>query len=566
MKNRFWQKSLDLLNRRQTNILSAAFVIMATVILSQVLGLIKKRLLIAYFGAGSVTGVYDVAYKLPDLLFQLIVASALSSAFIPIFSQYITKDKQEEANKVASNLISLGLLVFFGFSIILAIFAPFFLAIFNPGGGFSPSDMMLMTNLMRIIILGEFFIIIGTFLTALLQSYNHFFVSGFALALYNLGIIIGLVCLSHSLGIYSGAIGTVIGGLIFILVQIPAVKRVGFSYHPSFSFRNRASKTMFHLMWPRTISNAIYYLGSILIVSLVSFLPATGRNYVIFDLAQTIAFAPVALIGQAIAQAAFPVLSREKDNPENFKHTFINSFNQMLYLILPISVLILVLRIPVVRLVFGAPRLDWDATVLTGQTLAYFSISIFAQALITLVLRGYYALHDTKTPLIIGTIATGAMLALAYIFIVVMQHMPICFTPKNCIPNNIEALGLAYTIASILQLVVLFLLLEKKIGGFKKRQFFVPWMKIFFCTLFTAFALYIPIKILDKLVIDTTYTIGLIILTGISSLAGITIYLLLTWIFKIKEAQTYVLALKKIRSWKEILNKSQEVIEGKINQ
>jgi len=561
MKNHFLQKGLDLLTRRQTNILSAAFVIMATVILSQILGLIKKRLLIGIFGAAATTGVYDVAYKLPDLLFQLIIAAALSTAFIPIFSDYLAKDKQEEAYNVVSNFLTLGVIIFFFVSLLLAIFAPFFLSIFNPGGGFSPSDMQLMVNLTRIIIFGEFLIIIGTFFTALLQSYNHFFVPGFALALYNLGIIIGLLTLSRYIGIYSGAVGTILGGFLFIVVQLPLVKKVGFIYKPRLFLKDTGVQKIFHLMWPRTAANAVSYIGSILIVSLVSFLPMTGRNYVIFDLAQTIAFAPVALIGQAIAQAAFPVLSREKDNPQNFKLTFINSFNQMLYLILPISVLILILRIPVVRLVFGAPRLDWDATVLTGKTLAYFSISIFAQALITLVLRAFYALHDSKTPLLISSFATVCMLAISYILIVVLRQDSLCVL-QHCLPKGVDALGLAYTISSILQLAVLFIVLERKVGGFQKRQLLLPWIKILVCTFFTAFALYIPIKLLDKLVIDTTYTINLIILTGISSCAGLLLYLLLTWLFDIKEAGTYLLVFRKVGNWKEILVKSQEMLEG----
>lgn len=290
MRNNFLTKSIDILTRRQSNILSAAFVIMGTVVLSQILGLFKKRLLISLFGASVTTGVYDVAYKFPDLLFQLVIASALSSAFIPVFSDLLAKNKEEEAHKMASNLLTLGVIIFFIFSLVLSIFAPFFLQLFNPGGGFSAADMMLMANLLRIIIFGQLLIVIGTFFTALLQSYNHFFIPGFALALYNLGIIVGLFTLSPYIGIYSGAVGTIIGALFFILFQLPMVKKIGFKYRPSLSLKNSGVITIANLMWPRTISNAIFQMGTILIVSLVSFLPATGRNYIIFDLAQTIAW------------------------------------------------------------------------------------------------------------------------------------------------------------------------------------------------------------------------------------------------------------------------------------
>jgi putative peptidoglycan lipid II flippase len=547
MHKTFLTKSLELLARRQSSILSAAFVIMGTVVLSQILGLIKKRLLISYFGASVTTGVFDVASKLPDLIFQLVIASALSSAFIPVFSDLLSKGKDEEAHKMASNLLTVGIVIFFILSLILTIFAPFFLKVLNPGGGFSPNDMALMANLMRIIVFGQLLIVIGTFFAALLQSYNHFFIPGFALALYNLGIIIGLVTLSPYIGIYSGAIGTILGATFFILLQLPLVRKLGFKYKPSFSLNNKSVRTIGSLMWPRTISNAIFQIGTVMIVALVSFLPQTGRNYIIFDLAQTIAFAPVALIGQAIAQAAFPVLARERNNLQNFKLTFMNSFNQMLYLILPISILILVLRIPIVRLVFGAPRLDWPATVLTGRTLAFFAFSIFAQALIALVYRAFYALHDTKTPLIIGAISTLFMLILGYIFIVPFEL-------------GISSIAVAYSISGILQLILLLILLSKKTGGFHLPSLLVSWFKIGASSFFTAFALYIPIKLLDQLVFDTTHTVNLIILTGISSLAGLSLYLFMTWFFDVKEAKMYVLAVRKMGNWKEVVGKIDEII------
>ncbi len=548
MRNGFLSKSLDLLTRRQTNILSAAFVIMVTVIISQLLGLVRQRLLVGIFGASNELGIYLYSTQLPDTLFQLTFAAALSSAFIPVFSDYLTKGKEQEAHKMASTLLALGMVIFAVLSIILAIFAREVLQIFNLGANFSEQDMLLMANLMRIIIIGQLFFIIGTFFTALLQSYNHFFIPGIAAALYNLGIIIGVLIFSGNFGIYSTAIGVILGGLIFIGVQIPLARKVGFHFKPSLAYiHSDGIKKIGKLMWPRTLSVIVFQVGTVAIGSFISFLADPGRMHVIFDFAKTLAFAPVALFGQTIAQAAFPVLSREKDKLDEFKTTFINSFNQMLYLVLPISVLILILRIPFVRLVFGADKFDWPATVMTGQTLALFSISIFAQALITLVLRAFYALQDTKIPLIIGSLATAILLFLAYLFIIVLHW-------------GVESLGLAFSIASMVQLIILFLLLEKKVGGFKKAALFPSWAKFFISSLLTAFALYIPIKLLDQLVFDTTRTINLIILTGISSLLGLALYLFLTWFFDVKEAKAYVLMFRRMGNWRDILSKLDEII------
>ena len=554
MRNHFLSKSIDLLTRRQTSILSAAFIIMATVVLSQLLGLIRQRLLVGIFGASDTLGIYFYASQLPDTLFQLTIAAALTSAFIPVFSDYLTKGREKEAHKMASTLLALGLAIFFVLSIILAFLAPYFLTIFNLGSNFSPQEMILMANLMRIIIIGQMLFILGTFFTALLQSYNHFFIPGIAAAMYNLGIIIGVIVLSPYIGIYSATCGVILGGFIFVLLQLPLARQVGFRFTPELAYiKSEGVKKVAKLMWPRTMAIIIFQLGTVVIGSLISFLPDPGRMNVIFDFAKTLAFAPVSLFGQTIAQAAFPVLSREKDKPEEFKATFINSFNQMLYLVLPVSVLILILRIPLVRLVYGASRFDWPATLLTGQTLAFFSLSIFAQALITLVLRAFYALHDTKIPFIINTISTALLLVLAYVFIVI-YHM------------GVTSLAVAFTISSIMQLIILFVLLGEKVGGFQKSKLFIPWIKFAVSSLFTGVMLWIPIKLLDQIVVDTTRTVGLIIITGISGLAGLGLYLFLTWFFDVKEAKNYLLVFKKIGNWRDILAKSQEVLgNGKIN-
>ncbi|OGH38197.1 MAG: murein biosynthesis integral membrane protein MurJ [Candidatus Levybacteria bacterium RIFCSPLOWO2_01_FULL_38_21] len=547
MVQNLFKKSLGILLSRQTNILTAAFIIMATIILSQVLGLVKQRLLISIFGASNTLGIYLASSRLPDFLFQLIIAGALSSAFIPVFSDYLEKGKKEEAYKVASTILILGLIAFSILAVILFIFSNTFSRILFPG--FPADQLNLLANLMRVIIIGELLFIFGSFFSAVLQSYNHFFIPGFAAALYNFGIIIAIIFFHSTLGIYSAAYGVILGALIFVVAQIPLMARVKFNFKPSLSFREKGVIQILKLMWPRTISIGVFQLGTVITVTLVSFLQDPGRKYVIFDIAQSLYFAPVVLIGQAIAQAAFPVLSREKDRLEYFKATFITSFTQMLYLILPLSVLFLVLRIPIVRLVYGAPKLDWAATVLTGKTLAFFSMSIFAQSLIYLVSRGFYALHDTKIPLFVGSLTTILMIGLGAIFIFV-YHL------------GVESLAIAVSIATIVNLLVSLFLLDIKIGGFKRLEFLLSVSKIFLATIFTGFALYIPIKLLDQLVFDTTRTINLLALTGISSFAGLSLYLFLTWLFDVKEASTFLLIFRKIGNWREILTKSEETIDG----
>lgn len=545
-----FRKGLEVLLKRQTNIISAAYILMATVIFSQVLGLFRSRLLVSIFGASSTLGVYNYASILPDTIFQLVIAAAFSSAFIPVFTDYLSKDRDKEGHTMASTFLLLGIVTFAVFSLILVIFAPFFLQLFNLGTNFTPSQMQMMATMMRLLVVGQLLFIIGTFFTALLQSYNHFFIPGFAQALYNLGIIIGIVLLHSVFGIYSAPLGAILGSIIYIVCQIPLARRVGFHFTPSpLLFKHPGVQRIFHLMWPRTIQVAIQQFGTIVVAAIISFMADPGRMHLLFDYAKTLMFAPVSLIGYSIAQAAFPVLSREKDNLEEFKATFITSFNQMLYLILPISALLLVLRIPIVRLIYGADKFDWPATVLTGMTLAILAISIFAQGLIVLFYRAFYALHNTFIPLITSAISTIFLIIVGYI-LVVLNHM------------GLSSIAIAFSAANFLQVFCLFVLLDKKTNGFDKGPFFISLTKFFFATLITGIAIYIPIKLLDKLVFDTTHTVNLIMLTGIASLAGLLIYLFLTWAFRIREAETYIQIFSQLGNWRDILGKSGEVIDA----
>lgn len=547
MPRDFLKKGLTLFLKRQTNIISAAFIIMATIVLSQLLGLVRQRLLASIFGASSTLGVYLASSRLPDFIFQLIIAGALSSAFIPVFSEYLSKDREKEGQKMAMSLLVAGLGIFIALSIIIFIFAIPLSRLIAPG--FSYSEIELMSNLTRIIILGEILFIIGSFLSAVLQSYNHFFIPGIASAFYNLGIIIGILLFSDRFGIYSAPIGVLIGAFIFIIIQAPVVKSLGFSLFPVKGLDFSGVGGVVKLMWPRSLSMAVAQIGGLVTLTIISLMPYGGRNYVIFDYAQTLNFALVVLVGQSIAQASFPILSREKEMLENFKATFLASFMQIIYLVLPASALFLVLRIPLVRLIFGAAQFDWAATVLTGRTLGFFSISIAAQALLYLVGRAFYALHDSKTPLIVGGITNLIMILLAALFVLVYKM-------------EVDSVALAYSVGSILDVLLLFFLLDKKTGGLNKKTLILPISKIFLATIFTGFALYIPIKILDQLVFDTTHTINLILLTGISFASGLLLYVFLTWLFKVKEAETFILVFKKVGNWKEVLGKSSEVIDG----
>lgn len=542
MKNLF-QKGIGALVSKQTNIFSAALFIILTTVFSQLLGLFKYRILVSYFGASNDLGVFFAAFRIPDFVFQVVIAGALSTSFIPIFSEYVGMGKRREADNFTSSLLTLGVILYLAMSLVVILFSYQLCQLVAPG--FSHSELMLMSQFMIIIQLAQIFFILGTVSTAVLQSLQHFLIPGIATAFYNLGIIVGLLLFVPIVGIYSATVGVMIGSILFFLVQLPILIHAGFKYKVTLDMSNGVMKVI-RLMIPRSATLIITQLAITANVFFASFLGA--RSLVVFDLAQTLVLAPVVLFGQSIAQASFPALSQKKNDKKAFDAIFISSFNQILYLTLPLSALFIVLRIPLIRLFFGASRFDWSATVDTGRTLAYFSVSIAAQSLIYLLARAFYAHKDTKTPLVVTVIAVTINIVLSYVFVLQLK-LPIFF------------LAAAFSVSNILAALILFFLLDFKIK-LPKTQIISSTIKILVATLIMGVALYIPLKLLDQLVFDTTKTINLLLLTGIASIAGLTTYIFFTWMFAIQEARYVIEVVKKFKDRKLLLKQIGELIDG----
>lgn len=528
---------------KQTNIISAAFFIIITTIFSQILGLLKYRLLVSVFGASNELGVFFASFRIPDLIFQVIIAGALSTSFIPIFSDYISKNKKNEAYAFTSSLITIGFAVFIIVSAFIMLFSYQFSYLSAPG--FSTQEREQMSNLMKIIQVSQVFFILGTIITAILQSFQHFLIAGIATSFYNLGIIMGILILTPFMGIYGAAYGALLGSFLFLVVQIPGLSHTGFKYYISFDLKNGVMK-IFKLMLPRSLTIIVAQIAVMASLFFASF--TSSRSYGIFELAQTLVMAPVLLFGQSIAQASFPALSMKHESKDEFTSIFMASFNQILYLTLPISAILIVLRIPVVRLVYGASRFDWSATTETGFVLALFSLSLFAQALIYLFSRGFFAFKDTKTPFFITLLSVIFYIAFSYIAIMV-----------NKLPISYLAFG--YSLSNIVSITLLIIYINKKIN-LPKIEMIISTTKIGLAALIMGVALYIPVKLLDQLVFDSTRTINLLLLTGIASFFGIASYVFFTWLLDIKEAFYIVDVLKQFSSRKKILKQIGEIING----
>lgn len=547
-----WEEMLkNLFRKSQTSILSAAFVIAAMVATSRVLGLVRDRLLTARFTTDEL-GIYFAAFRIPNFVFEIMAMGAVSVAFIPVFTSYIYKGKKEEAYRVASSVINLGVIISFIFSLVLFVFADQISKFITPG--FKGEELTLMISFTRIMILFQVLpLIVGSFLTGILQSFKQFLIPAIAPVVYNVGIIIGIVFLTPVLHLYAPVVGVVIGAFLFFVIQVPFVLLLNYRHSFKIDIKEKGVREIGKLMLPRTIGMAASQIDSTVDLILASLL--STRSVSVFYLAQHLQLLPVGLFAISIAQAALPNLSEEsmKENLVTFKKSFLTSLHQIFFLIFPFSVLFIVLRIPIVRLVFGADRFDWPSTVLTGKTLAYFSISLFAQGAIQLLSRSFFALHDSKTPVMAAILSIVINVVLSVVFIVFL-NLPV------------YALALSTSIASILNALALLILLDIKVFHFDKFALLKPFVKIVFASMVTAFSTYIPLKLLDQLIFDTTRTFELILLTGTVSTFGLAIYLFMAWFLNIEEVAVFLNFAKKVVKVKDLfLEPSKETGVGEIS-
>ncbi len=542
------KKVLLLFSRKQTSVGSAAVVLVSMVFTSRVLGLLRDRLLSARFDPDEL-GVYFAAFRLPNLIFELLVMGALTSALIPVFTKYLTHGKEEEGWSMTAILINLSVIVLFFLSLPLFIWTPQLSRLLAPG--FSEDQITQMASFTRLLLVLQVLpLLVGNFFTGILQSYQLFLVPAIAPVVYNVGIIIGITVFTPTLGLYAPVVGVGIGSLLFMFIQLPLLLLIGYRHRLRFDPHHKGVQEVARLIGPRTFGLAVSQIDTTVDLMLASLLGA--RMVTIFNFAQHLQQLPVGLFGSTVAQAALPTLSAAsvREDTTQFKRSIISAIHQILFFVLPSSALFIVLRIPLVRLVFGASRFDWEATVLTGMTLSMFSLSLFAQSIVHVLARGFYALYDTKTPVIISVIAI-AINTISSILFIMFFHMPVW------------SLGLSTSLASIVNAVVLFFLLDKRVGRFSKKELFFPAIKMLIAASVAGIIIYIPLKLLDQLVFDTTRTVGLLLLTGVTGFFGLGTYLFLSWVFDVGEVKSFFALIGRVRPTKGIfLQPANEVING----
>lgn len=548
----FFQKSLprlgkagkDFVSTQQTSIMSAATVISALTVVSAVLGLVRSRFLVTYLERTQADA-FLVGFRIPDFLFQILVAGVLSATFIPVFTRVHNKDSAE-GKVLVNTLITQLSFVYMFFAVIVGLFAPQILRLMT-GPGFSDTQVLLAASMTRLMLGSTFFLLLSNFLSGILQSNRHFLLPALSPVLYNLGIIIGIIFLTPYFGAFGPAIGVIIGSATHFLVQFPLARKLGFSYRPTFPLKNKDVREVYTLMVPRGATLTTNYIEDFVGLYVVTSL---GNSFVlIYTIANQLVAAPIRLFGVSIAQAALPFLSlkaKEKDM-EGFMKLLTQTLHQIAFFMFPAGALLLVLRIPIVRLAFGARQLPWSDTVLLGQLVAIYSLSIAALAMTHVVLRAYYALKETRLP---------------FLFAVISMTLNTVIMVGGAFYGHMGLLSVAIgpAVAAITEFLLLLIFLFRKVGYFSPHTFFLPQIKMIAATFLMGVALYIPMKLLDKLVFDTTRVAGLLALTLIVTVAGVLVYLLFSTILRVEQLSILASIHGKLRGWQSRLSRTTEVL------
>lgn len=431
---------------RNLKLTSGAVIIAVFSVLSRLLGVLRDRLLAGSFGAGAVLDAYYAAFKIPDFIFNIFVLGALASAFIPVFIRLREQQGEAAAQRLAQTVGNLLVAALAVCAVLGMVFAPQLMPAIAPG--FDAQRLALATSLTRVMLLAIIFFGASNLVGSVLQAERRFVAYSVAPVLYNLGIIAGLYLLVPGLGPPGLAWGVVFGSLLHLVAQVPAAWRLGFRWRASFSLHVAGVREVLRLLGPRTLGLAASQLEQIITAAFVSSLSV--GSLAAFALASNLQSFPINVFGVSLAVAAFPVFSQafSTGNHDQFSNHFKESVRRIVFFVLPMSVLFLVLRAHIVRVVLGSGAFDWSDTIRTAQVLGFLALAMVADSLVPLVARAFYALGDTRTPALvaIGTVVTNVLLLLwlrVY---------------------GLPGIGLAYVVSRIFSLGTLTSLLGKRLG------------------------------------------------------------------------------------------------------
>lgn len=505
--------------------------LMIALIGSNILGVVRNIFLTSFVIPEKLS-VYYAAFRLPDLIFNLVVLGVLSSIFIPVFMDRLNNRDKNSAFAFTNNLINFTIIVLSITSIVLFILMPVLSKLIVPG--FSVEDKILTTKMARIMLLSPLFFGLSSIAGGILNSFKKFVAYSLAPLFYNLGIIFGTIFLTPRFGVYGLAYGVIIGAFLHFLVQLPSVLKLGYRYKPILDSQDKSLKEIARLAPPRIgglLANQANFFIATILGSIIG-----GGSIAYLNLANDIQTFVSVVFGISFATVIFPILAEKASlgKTDDFVKEFSSSFRQILFFAIPASIGLILLRGQVTRLIFGLGKLfEFNDTKLTAAVLGAFALSLFAQSTVPLLVRAFYALKDTKTPFYAAMIAVlvnlGLSLSLPKFF-----SMYVIDSEKN-ITFAVVGLAISFTISSFVNMLILLLALHKRLGKLDDKAIINSLSKIIIASALMAVGVQYLKYLISPIINPKHPVLGFAVQTLSVIIVGAIIYFVITYFLKCDE-------------------------------
>ncbi|MCA9360535.1 hypothetical protein H6789_02615 [Candidatus Nomurabacteria bacterium] len=437
----------------------AAYIIALFSVGSQILAIVRDRLLAHTFGAGFELDLYYAAFRIPDLLFVLFASVLSIYVLLPFVNKYTETEDKKAGAEVLSQVFTLFLCVYVLVAGLLALTATWYVPHLFPG---FVGDYETLVTLLQILLLQPFLLGLSSLCGVVTQMNHRFILYALSPLLYNIGIISGIVFLYPVIGMYGLAVGVVVGAFGHLLIQLPFIITSEYTFVVAPRIKWRLISSILAVSVPRALTLSVNQIVLLVLVGIASGMAVGSVS--VFQFAFNLQSVPLAVIGMSYSVAAFPTLSYlySKSDHEGFNLQLLTALRHIIFWSVPVIGLVVVLRAQIVRVLLGSGEFDWGDTRLTAAVLAIFVISLFAQAILLLLIRAFYAGGRTKLPLLVALLGGGASVAFAYVlkniyvsnfnFQILLKDV---FRLNDVPGSEILVLALAFIAGQFIQLVLL---------------------------------------------------------------------------------------------------------------
>jgi putative peptidoglycan lipid II flippase len=433
--------------RAAPSMATSAVIVGLAFVLSRILGLGREVILANAFGTGREMDAYVSSFRIPDLLFLVVMAGSFGAAFIPVFGEYLTNGDQERAWRLASAVLTwagIGIVVLSAICFVLARPLMFLVA---PGFDDETTDMAV--NLMRILLLSPVFLGFGIASKGILEAHHQFTLPALAPLIYNIAIIVGAVFFVDDYGIYAVGWAVIFGALGHFLIQVPGLIRAGIRFRPTISRQVEGLSEVARLLGPRVIGLAAFQFNFIAVNAFAS--TSADEHVSAINYAWQLLMLPHGVLALSISTVVFPSLAamHSRGDTDGFRSMLDRALRPLLFLSVPASIGLLLLREPIVRVIFESGNFDGSSTQLVIAPLAWFALGLIGYALHEILTRVFYATRDTRTPVVTGVLTVILNLLLCMLFIDTLGY---------------TGLALALSATTAAEALILLLFLRQRIG------------------------------------------------------------------------------------------------------